>query len=631
MPDANDAPTRHTMDAAGTREDLTVLRPDLVQRYDAALPAARAAILARLLGALDREPLPGRRAVHPGRVTFPPPAGSPPAAPMTVRYDTDAAAPFAAVAAGLTADVDGRPIDDPGTLTRLLWGDVALAAEIDNSVANLALARAAAAQSEAATALAGAVAGAGAAQAEAAAARARATQAPAGAAAARAAQARAAQAEAAAAAALAGAAAQARAAAHTGPFEHAQGEPCLDQATHPIAGDAGHGRAVLPSAGRGDGAGAFLLGGGVDGLALVEQGLTDGHPLHPCCRTRGGMTVADVLAYAPEHRPVIRLRRLRVPADRWFGTAPPILYAHPWQADRIRERYPWLEDAGQTPPVRPLMSLRTVAPVGGGPHIKTAVEVQMTSAVRTVSPAAVTNGPVLSALLRELTADLPIGVLAETAAGAVVDDGEPRRELAYLTREAPALAPGETVVPLAAFGAVPGLLSTVTDPYAWWDRLCAVLFAPLMTVLERGVALEAHGQNTLLVLRDGRPGRVLYRDLGGVRVSAARLRAAGLDAPELAGGDLASDDPLVLRTKLAAAAFGNTAAGLVAALSRAHGAEPDRLWGTLAAAVRGTGTADAPHLLRDPLPLKATTAMRLAAHPLNDIWTALDNPMAAHT
>jgi siderophore synthetase component len=444
---------------------------------------------------------------------------------MTVRYPAAAAVPFAPAEAGLAADVDGQRIDDPGTLTRLLWGDVALAAEIDNSVANLALARAA----------------------------------------------------------------------RSSPDEPA-----------------------APWAGGGDG----------DGLALAEQSLTDGHPLHPCCRTRGEMSVADVLAYAPEHGPVFRLRRLRVPADRWFGTAPPVLYTHPWQAARIRGRHPWLEDAGETPPVRPLMSLRTVAPVGGGPHVKTAVEVQMTSAVRTVSPAAVRNGPVLSALLREVTADLPIGVLAETAAGAVIVDGEPRRELAYLTRAAPALAAGETVVPLAVFGALPGLV--VADPYIWWERLCAVLFAPLVTVLERGVALEAHGQNTLLVLRDGLPGRVLYRDLGGVRVSAARLRAAGFDAPALAG-DLASDDPGVLRTKLAAAAFGNSAADLVTALTRTRGTDPDRLWGILAAAVRGTGATDAAHLLQDPLPLKATTAMRLAADPLDDLWSELDNPMAAHT
>ncbi len=621
MPPASDHPTRHTANAAGTREALAALRPDLVERYDAALPGARAAILGRLLGAIEREPLPGRTAQGPGRASF---SGVRPGHPMTVRYRAAASVPFAPAPAGLTADVDGRPIDDPGTLTRLLWGDVALAAEIDNSVANLALARAARLSSGPTdrTGHDPRRRGGGDANSDDHGNR------------------------------------GGRLDLHTafgGPERHAaapsDGEPPPAASGDPRWAPAAFSDAKRRPAAASDGephpaafsdperhaaaasdrerhAEAF---GGTDGLALAEQSLTDGHPLHPCCRTRGGMSVADVLAYAPEHAPVFRLRRLRVPADRWYGTAPPILYAHPWQARRIRDRYPWLEDAGETGPVRPLMSLRTVAPVGGGPHVKTAVEVQMTSAVRTVSPAAVTNGPVLSALLRRLTADLPVSVLAETAAGAVIVDGAPRRELAYLSRAAPDPAPGETVVPLAAFGTSPWVRAVVDDPYDWWVRLCAVLFAPLVTVLDRGVALEAHGQNTLLVLRDGRPVRVCYRDLGGVRVSAARLRAAGLAAPPLAGGDLASDDPRALRTKLAAAAFGNSAAELIAALGRERGAHPDRLWGMLAAAVRGTGTADAPPLLHDPLPLKATTAMRLAADPLDDLWSALDNPMAAHT
>jgi hypothetical protein len=558
-----------------TRQELATLRPGLLARYDAQLPGARAAVLGRLLGALDREPLPGlsRRpgsgsaATSTGRlhVTGPINDGTPgfsemsPAARtrmsrmavfpgLVVRYD-GTATPFTPGEAGLsvaiiepdkagagtggagtepwatgagTAASPARIIDDPGELVRLLWPGSPLAAEIDNSVANLALARAAA-----------------------------------------------------------------------------------------------HGRAVT------------LTPGDPDGLALVEQSITDGHPLHPCCRTRGGMSVADVLAYAPEHGPVIRLRRLRVPEDRWYGTAPPVLYAHPWQADRLRDRYPWLGDDGETSPCRPLMSLRTVAPLGGGPHVKTAVDVQMTSAVRTVSPAAVHNGPILSTLLRRITAGLPIDVLAETAAGAVTVDGVPQRHLAFLTREAPVLAPDETVVPLAWLAATPSLPSTLRNPYELISLIGSRLIAPLLTVLDRGVALEAHGQNTLLVLRDGRPHRVLYRDLGGVRVSAARLRAAGLDPPPL-HGDLPSDDPRVLRTKLAAAALGTVTAELIAALTRRQGADPHRLWGIVAASIRGTGTADAPHLLRDPLPVKATTAMRLAADPLDDIWAHFDNPMAAH-
>jgi siderophore synthetase component len=368
--------------------------------------------------------------------------------------------------------------------------------------------------------------------------------------------------------------------------------------------------------------------GDPDGLGRIEQLLVDGHPLHPCCRTRTGMTVADVLAYAPEHRPLIRLRRLRVPADRWHGTGQPVLYAHPWQAPRLLARYPWLTSAGVTRPVRPLMSLRTVAPVSGGPHIKTAVDIQMTSATRTVSPAAVHNGPRLSALLTQLTADLPLDVLTETEAGAVITEHGPDRRLAHLIRQAPRLAPGETAVPLGVLATEAVLQKTVGDPYEFMGLLGTALFAPLARVLHRGVALEAHGQNTLIVLAGTRPVRTLYRDFGGVRVHAGRLRAAGLQPPDLIG-DLPTDDPAELRTKLAAAALGTVARQLVAALAQHRGAEPARLWTIIADALRSTATSDIAHLLADPLPVKATTAMRLAADPLHDQWTHLHNPMAA--
>jgi len=511
-----------TANPAQTRDAITGLRPDLVDAYDEALPGARAAILSRLLGALDREPIPGRTPPNAAIST-----SSPPVAVLqdgrVVTAPAAAVQPFAEPAPGLTARVDGAAYTDPGAFLRALAlpGHTArLAAEIDNSVANLALARAAG---------------------------------PA-----------------------------------TTTLREAAGDP--------------------------------------DGLGRLEQQLTDGHPLHPCCRTRGGMTVADVLAYAPEHHPVIRLRRLRVPPRHWYGDAEPVLLAHPWQAERLRDAHPWLIDDGETGPVRPLMSLRTVAPLDGGAHVKTAVDVQMTSAVRTVSPAAVHNGPVLSRLLGELTRDLPLDVLAETAAGAVIVDGEPQRHLAHLRRSAPQPGPGQAVLPIAGLATV--LDEAVDDPYAWLESLAAILFPPLLTVLQRGVALEAHGQNTLVVLDGGHPTRILYRDLGGVRVSARRLRNAGAEAPQLRG-DLPSDDPDVLRTKLAAAAFGTVAAQLVALLERRRGADPDRLWRIIAGSTRGTG--DSRHLMTNPLPVKATTAMRLADDPLDDIWAHVPNPMAAYS
>jgi siderophore synthetase component len=178
------------------------------------------------------------------------------------------------------------------------------------------------------------------------------------------------------------------------------------------------------------------------------------------------------------------------------------------------------------------MSLRTVAPLAtAAPHVKTAVDVQMTSAVRTVSPAAVHNGPRLSALLRELTADLPLDVLAETAAGAVLVDGQPQRHLAYLRRAAPRWAHGETVVPLAVLRSSPLLLGRRRPVRFGTTR--HLLFAPLLAVLDRGVALEAHGQNTLLVLRGGRPAGSSTATSAACGSARERLRAAGVEAPPL--------------------------------------------------------------------------------------------------
>jgi siderophore synthetase component len=248
----------------------------------------------------------------------------------------------------------------------------------------------------------------------------------------------------------------------------------------------------------------------------------------------------------------------------------------------------------------------------------------MTSAVRTVSPAAVHNGPLLSRLLADVTRDLPLDVLAEFGAGAVLIDGQPQRHLAHLRRRSPELSAGEVAVPLAALS---GLVRAVADdPYAWLEGLADVLWPPLLAVLARGIALEAHGQNTLVVLRRGRPVRILYRDFGGVRVSARRLLAAGFEVPPLTG-DLPSDDPQVLRSKLAAAAWGTVAAELVALFEHSHGADPHRLWRIIAS--RTTGTEDGRCLMTDPLPVKATTAMRLADDPLDDVWAQVANPMAA--
>jgi siderophore synthetase component len=222
-------------------------------------------------------------------------------------------------------------------------------------------------------------------------------------------------------------------------------------------------------------------------------------------------------------------------------------------------------------------------------------------------------------------------VMPEVASGAVLVGDEPSRELAYVRRKVPALRPGEVALPLAALAAPsvadgrPLLCEAVCAngaPTEFLADLARVLLPPLLALLRLGVALEAHGQNTLVVLREHRPVRLLYRDVGGVRISPARLSRAGFEVPPL-HGDLASDDPEVLRAKLLAAVC-VPLAELVSLLGREYGLESRRLWDVIAS------TVDEPMLRdRSTLPVKATTAMRLAADPRTDIWAALPNPMAS--
>jgi siderophore synthetase component len=260
--------------------------------------------------------------------------------------------------------------------------------------------------------------------------------------------------------------------------------------------------------------------------------------------------------------------------------------------------------------------------------------VQMTSVVRTLSGAAVRNGPALSRLLATMAQRVPgFEMMAEVASGAVLVDGEPSRELTYVRRSVPPLGPGEVALPLATLAAPsvadgrPLLCEVVEAGYhrdgaAFLEDFARVLLAPLLELLRLGVALEAHGQNTLVVLRDARPVRLLYRDLGGVRISPVSLSRHGLEAPPL-HGDLASDDPDELRTKLFAAVF-VPVAEVVSVLGRYYQLQPQRLWDTVAS------TVDEPALRDRPtLPVKATTAMRLAADPRTDLWASLPNPMSS--
>ncbi|OLZ67543.1 iron transporter [Streptomyces sp. IMTB 2501] len=349
-----------------------------------------------------------------------------------------------------------------------------------------------------------------------------------------------------------------------------------------------------------------------------EQRVTDGHPFHPNCRSRPGFSVAEQLAYGPEHRPVVELGTVPVPADECLvsGDWPAelrdgervLVPVHPWQAEHVLKRSydPWC-------PARPLLSLRTLA-LDDGPHVKTALSARLTSSVRNISLYSVRAAAPLSALGEELAARTD-GLLHITRTLGAVSAHSP--DLAALLRESPQgyAGPGERVVPVAAL-AMTGL-PTAPGRLAALTRLA---LAVGLRLLDLGVALEAHGQNLLVVLAaDGSPVRLVYRDLADIRISPARLRRHGITPPPLAGR-LITDDETVLRRKL----FGSLVGG---ALAGTAGSGP-ALGAALSAAVPDLpDTPDLRALRQGPLPVKALTLMRLSPGMPGDQWASLPNPL----
>ncbi|WFB08912.1 IucA/IucC family siderophore biosynthesis protein [Streptomyces sp. LX-29] len=551
--------------------ELAAVRPELGDAFAEALPRARSAVLGRLWRALLYEPLPGvaGRDAAAGVVRLD--DGRRLSGPPRLPHDLDR------LEEALTLRLDGRPHTHPAGLLAAvaLPGAATLTAELDHSVASLALS-------------------------------------------------------------LAGAAAPPRA-------------------------------SVEPP-------------GADEELAHVEQGVVDGHPYHPCCRSRPGFSVAEQLAYGPEHRPVVGVDLAVVPADRCrvVGEWPArlrdgdrlLLPVHPWQAAHV------LPELGGPPlrtgaiPARPLMSVRSFAPLAGGPHLKTALSMRLTSQVRDISAGSVANSAALSALLTRVVERLErldgsLRITRNLGAVSAVVHGVPSPDLAVLLRESPSevarLGAGERVLPVAALAARPaaggpplihtllgsagvsgvsgvsGLSGSSGDAAVdWLGAFARLLLPPLLRLLDWGVALAAHGQNLLVVLdAAARPRRFVYRDLADGRVSSARLGRLGFTPPPL-GGRAVEDDPAVLRTRLYGDLLGSTLSALVAALGAGERSVEARLWAAVAAAAReafeelpatARSRADRAALFGDEVRVKALTTMRLEGV-AGERWMSLPNPLA---
>jgi D-ornithine---citrate ligase len=391
-----------------------------------------------------------------------------------------------------------------------------------------------------------------------------------------------------------------------------------------------------------------------DQVVRLEQLATDGHNLHPCGRTRLGWTRLDAEAHDLES-PGTSVRfvgvpddhhvgddlgeRLDVPAPRGYRAQP----VHAWQLGVVRERYPELPVLGPSLPARVTAAVRTLwTPVG---YLKLSLDVQITSTRRTISIASTRNGPMLSALLPpllEASGGDRVTLLREPA-GAASTLGSGRDLSAILREPLPPMTPGEHPVPAIALSATDPITGetvvrllqkrSALSPAVFAEQYARLLLTPVLGMVTRyGVGLEAHLQNCLVTFVDGRPARLILRDLAGLRLHHERLADAGLAVGLWPGSVVGTDDDTILLAKVAYTAFQAHLADVVHALGDPPGAWAairgvvDGIYDDLAALAPEAAKADHAFFTAPAVPHKALVGMRLDPA-RGDIYVPMENPL----
>ncbi|WP_409254241.1 IucA/IucC family protein [Bacillus sp. SCS-153A] len=326
-------------------------------------------------------------------------------------------------------------------------------------------------------------------------------------------------------------------------------------------------------------------------LALLEQSVIEGHTLHPCSKTRMGLSIEENMKYAPEWNTIVELMVLAIHKDSvkmssvkeqtltdlllldypelmkettFDRHSHELLPVHPWQFEHTIKKYLASDLAAgkiivldRVIKVMPMMSFRSMAPFKGRyqNHIKTAVNIQMTSAKRIVSPASVQNGPLLSKVLKNIEKqDSFINgktfFLSEMAGSHYVsqaqnDEIDLEKNLSCIIRENPESYLGEEELAFPAASLInrishynetvlEKLIKTFSETHdlsievgtaQFIEQYAKVLLRGLLQLMIKyGISMEAHLQNAIIVFQDGLPVKLMVRDNGGIRIH--RQRAA---------------------------------------------------------------------------------------------------------
>lgn len=325
---------------------------------------------------------------------------------------------------------------------------------------------------------------------------------------------------------------------------------------------------------------------------VLETYLMDGHPYHPCYKSRVGFSLQDNLKYGVEYAQPIHLVWLAIHHSLLSENASKSIHAEQFLQQQLAEQdqalfaqtlsaqdlntseYTWL-------PVHPWQwentlvhtffeeiakqkivylghgsdayiaqqSLRTLTNLQHPekPYIKLAMSLTNTSSSRILAAHAAMNGPLITDWLQrliensELAKSLDFAILREVHATAVDFTKLPasHAKQAYgtigsLWRESvhAYLKPEEDAIPLNGVSHIQRDGQLLIQPWlekygteAWLTQFHSVVIQPILFLLHaEGIGSESHGQNIILVHKNGWPTRIILKDFhDGVRFSPEHL------------------------------------------------------------------------------------------------------------
>ncbi|MGG0276822.1 IucA/IucC family protein [Bacillus rhizoplanae] len=339
---------------------------------------------------------------------------------------------------------------------------------------------------------------------------------------------------------------------------------------------------------------------------------------------------------------------------------------HPWQYEHVlTEEYGEDLEEGRIIPIpyqlsaKATLSFRTMNLLELPYHVKLPVRAQATSAVRTVSPEITVNGPILSTLFDKIYAkekELSQSVIVvREQVGATFtknDDFHLGRNLAFILRESPnvyrqegellwvgasltasnPLKEGEPII----VDIIRTYFETETigkkEVFHYVAHYTEKVMIPLLQlVLQYGIALEGHMQNSIIVTKGGEVQRIFVRDLGGVRIHKKTL-AKVVDISEVKEAVVFTDDMNEVYNKFIHSVLQNHFGDVLFTLARSiDDVQEKELWRIVAAIVEEY-MVDATEeqkaaIFAKQIETKALFSMRIQDQAKSYLYTSFHNPL----